>query len=84
MSETAARRGKMSSILSPGLGEYMCHFWNLCQWPSFMAKYGNFENQPLSRKPLLIQRIYAQFRRPGIERECMCNVWNFGLWQSWF
>ncbi len=42
-----------------------------------MAKYGNFENQPLSQKPLPIQRKYAQFRRPGLERECVCNFWNF-------
>ena len=41
---------------------------------SFMPKYGNFENQILSRKPLPIEHVeqkYAQFRRPGIERESM-------------
>ena len=38
---------------------------------SFMPKYGNFENQRLSRKPLSIEQKYAQFRHPGIERECM-------------
>ncbi len=37
----------------------------------FMPKHGSFENQPLSRKPLPIEQKYAQFRRPGIERECM-------------
>ncbi len=31
-----------------------------------MAKYGNFENQPLSRKQLPIERKYAQCRRPGL------------------
>ncbi len=36
-----------------------------------MPKYGNFENQLLSRKPLPIEQKYAEFRRPGIERECM-------------
>ncbi len=29
------------------------------------------KNQPLSRKPLPIEQKHAQFRRPGIERECM-------------
>ncbi len=38
---------------------------------SFMPKYGNFENRPLSQKTLPIEQKYAQFRRPGIERECM-------------
>ncbi len=61
----------------------MCHFWNFGQWPSFIAKYGNFENQPLSWKLLPIQRKYAQFLHPGIERECMCNFWNFGPWPGW-
>ncbi len=50
---------------------------------SFMPKYGNFENQPLSWKPLPIEQKYAQFRHPGIERGCMCNFWNFGPWPSW-
>ncbi len=38
---------------------------------NFMPKYGNFETQPLSRKPLPIEQKYGQFRRPGIERECL-------------
>ncbi len=45
---------------------------------SFMPIYGNFENQPLSQKPLPIEQKYAQFRRPGIERECI--VTTFGTW----
>ncbi len=36
---------------------------------SFMPKYGNFEYQPLSRKPLPIEQKDAQFRRPEIGRE---------------
>ena len=36
---------------------------------SFMPKYGNFENQKLSRKLLPIEHKYAQFRRPVIESE---------------
>ncbi len=36
-----------------------------------MPKYGNFENQPLSRKLLPIDQKYAQFWCRGIERECM-------------
>ncbi len=24
-----------------------------------------------------IERKYAQFRRPLLERECICNFWNF-------
>ncbi len=35
---------------------------------SFMPKYDNFANQPLSRKPLPIKQKYAQFRCPAIER----------------
>ncbi len=41
---------------------------------SFMPKYGYFENQPLSRKPLPIEQKYAQFRHPGIETECMSQL----------
>ncbi len=43
-----------------------------------MPNYGNFENQPLFRKPLHIEQIYAQFRRTGIESECMSLL--FELW----
>ncbi len=35
---------------------YMCNFWNFGHLPSFMPKYGNFENRPVSRKPLLVER----------------------------
>ncbi len=42
-----------------------------------MAKYGNFENQPLSRKPLPIERKYAQIRRPGLEKSVYATlIWN--------
>ena len=37
------------------LRQYMYNFLNFDQWPSFMPKYGNFENQPVSRKPLPIE-----------------------------
>ncbi len=39
----------------------------------FMPKYGNFENRHVSRKPLPIERTYAQFGRRGVEREYMCK-----------
>ena len=42
--------------ICPGVErEFMCNFWNFAQWPSFMPKYGKFENQPVSRKPLHIE-----------------------------
>ena len=62
----------------------MCYFLNFGQWASFLAKYGNFENQPLSQKLLLIHRKYAQFRHPRIERVCIVQLLNFGPWPSWF
>ncbi len=34
---------------------YMCNFWNFGQWPSFIPKYGNFENLPVSQKPLPVE-----------------------------
>ncbi len=33
----------------------MCNFWNFGQWPNFVPKNGNFENWPVSRKPLPIE-----------------------------
>ena len=46
---------------------------------NFMSKYGNFENQPLARKPLPIEHKDAQFRRPAIERE-LVYVQLLELW----
>ncbi len=46
----------------------MCN--NFCQLLSFMLKYGNFENRPISRKDPSVQRK-AQFRPHGVEREHM-------------
>ncbi len=59
----------------------LLEFWPIAKHASFMPKYGNFENHPLSRKPLPIEQKYAQFRRPGIERECMSQLlklWPMG------
>ncbi len=58
----------------------MCNFWNFVQMPSFMPKYSNFENQPVTRKSLPIERKYTQFRPNGVEREYMWNFWHFGQW----
>ncbi len=55
----------------------MCNFWNFRQWPIFMPQNGNFENQPVSRKPLSVERQEAQFRSAGLERDYMCNFWGF-------
>ncbi len=49
----------------------MCNLWNFGHLPSFMPKYGNFKYWSVSRKPLPVEQKYAQFQRPGIERECM-------------
>ncbi len=49
----------------------LLEFWPITKHANFMPKYGNFENQPLSRKPLPIEQKYAQFQRPGIERKGM-------------
>ena len=35
---------------------YMCNFWNFGQLPSVMPKYGNFENWPISLKPLPVEQ----------------------------
>ncbi len=49
---------------------YMCNFGNFGQWASFiMPKYGNFENHPVSRRPLSVERKSAQFRPAGVERQ---------------
>ncbi len=47
-----------------------------------MPKYGNFETWPVSRKPLPVEQKSAQFWPPGVEREYICNFWNFGQWLS--
>ena len=35
---------------------WFCNSWDFGQWPSFMPKYGNFENRPVSQKPLPVER----------------------------
>ncbi len=42
-----------------------------------MPKYGNFENQPVSRNTLPVELKQAEFRPLGVERGYMCNVWHF-------
>ncbi len=56
----------------------LLEFWPMAKHASFMPKYGNFENQPLSRKPQPIEQKYAQFRHPAIERQCMSLLYE--LW----
>ncbi len=69
ISETAARRAKISSISNPWVEkEYICNFWNLGQWQGFMPKYGSWKISPYlpgakfsSRTPrpmVLLFRIY--------------------------
>ncbi len=54
-----------------------------------MPKYGNFENGPVSWKPLPIEQKEAQFGPSGVEWAYMCNFWNFSqkfhaqIWQFW-
>ncbi len=60
----------------------MCNLCIFCQWPSFIPKYGNFENRPVSWKPLHVEQELAQFRPLGVELEYMCNFWHFGQWPS--
>ncbi len=43
-----------------------------------MPKYGNFENWSVTQKPVPVEQKLALFRPPGVEREHMCNFWNFG------
>ena len=52
----------------------MCNFG---QWPSFMPKYGNFENLPIFWKLVPVEQKLAQCRSPGVERQYMYNCWNF-------
>ena len=47
---------KWPAVEQKGVKFGMCNFWNFGQWPSFMPKYGNFENGPISRKPLPVER----------------------------
>ncbi len=55
----------------------MCNFWNCRQWPGFMPKYGNFENQPVSWKWLCVEQKYSQFRPLWVEWVYTCNFWNY-------
>ena len=54
----------------------MCNFWNFGQWPSFMHKFGNFENRPASWKLVLVDQKLAQFRPPGVERQLFQMITN--------
>ncbi len=55
--ETAARRAKISSILTTwGRNRVYVQLLELCQWSSFMPKYYNFENWPVSQERLLVQQ----------------------------
>ena len=60
--------------------DYMCNFWNFGQWASFMPRYCNFENWPVSWKPLSIEQKYATFQLLRVERVLtgIFNFWNFG------
>ncbi len=60
----------------------MYNLWHFGQWQSFMPKYCNFENRPVSQKPLPIDLKQAQFRPPRVESGYMCNFWHFGEWPS--
>ncbi len=52
--ETSSRRAKRSEILTWGVAEG--RFVQLLKlWP-IMLKYGTFENRPVSRKPLPVER----------------------------
>ena len=59
-----------------------CNFWNFGVWPSFMPKYGNFENGPVYWKPLPVEVKQAQFRPLRVERGYVCNFQNFDQWPS--
>ena len=71
----------------------MCNIWYFGQWLSFMGKYmyGNFENWPISRTPLPVERKYAQFRPlRGRKRLCAQHLllWAMAkfhsqIWQFW-
>ncbi len=73
--ETAAHGAKMSSIstLWGRKRVYMCKIWKFGHLPSFMPKYGNFVNGPVSWKLLPIKQVWAQFQAPGLEKEYMCH-----------
>ncbi len=39
-----------------------------------MPKYGNFENRPVSRKPMPVEQKEAQFRPQGVEIELIFAI----------
>ncbi len=47
-----------------------------------MPKYSNFENWPVSLKPLPIKQKWSEYQPPVVERGYMCNFWHFGRWPS--
>ncbi len=70
ISETAARRAKISSISNPWGREKSIHLQLLELWPSFMPFfYGNFEKWPVSWKLVPIEQKLAQFWPPGVEKQ---------------
>ncbi len=78
ISQTTACRLKVISIsVLWGRREYMCNFCKFGKLPSFTLKYGNFENRPISRKPLPVEEKYAQFQPLGVER---VHVQLLALW----
>ncbi len=54
--EMVSRRAKQSDIQESWVVGHICNFYNLGQWPSFMSQNGDFENRPVSRKPLPVER----------------------------
>ena len=46
----------LTLIGTPRRSRYTCNFCNFGHLPSFMPKYGNFENRPVSQKPLPIEQ----------------------------
>ena len=40
----------------------MCNFWNFGHLPSFLPKYGSFENWPVSWKPQTVERILKNLK----------------------
>ncbi len=54
--ETASRRAKGVKIGTREVfRKYIYNIWHFGKWPSFMPKYGNYENQPISRKLLPVE-----------------------------
>ena len=69
----------------------MCNFWNFGHLPSFISKYGNFENWPVSLKPLPIKQNKLNFHPSPWSRKCICATsgtlvngrFHTQIWQFW-